>query len=84
MRYAQQKWHVWDVQQKVPQPEFKSEIEQYYNWAKDSKKHFEKHGLEVEAKKMKLAMKRAQLEIIEIESMEEYIKDEAYEPKIQF
>ncbi|MNW62926.1 hypothetical protein D3C74_410830 [compost metagenome] len=69
---------------KVPQPEFKSEIEQYYNWAKDSKKHFEKHGLEVGAKKMKLAMKRAQLEIREIESMEEYIKDEAYEPKIQF
>jgi hypothetical protein len=69
---------------KIPQPEFKHETEQYYNWAKESEKRFKDLGLEVEAKKMNLAMKRAKLELREIDSIEKYLKDEYYEPIIQF
>lgn len=69
---------------KVPQPEFRYEIEQYHAWAQESEKRFTKLGLEVEAKKMKLAMRRAKLELREIEGIEMYTKDESYEPNIQF
>ncbi|OKP82840.1 hypothetical protein A3842_09660 [Paenibacillus sp. P3E] len=69
---------------KVPQPEFRHEIEQYHAWAQESEKRFVKLGLEVEAKKMKLAMRRAKIELKEIEGIEMYIKDESYEPNIQF
>ncbi|WJM05878.1 site-specific integrase [Paenibacillus sp. PK1-4R] len=69
---------------KVPQPEFKYEIEQYHTWAQESEKRFLELGLEVEAKKMKLAMRRAKIELKEIEGIEMYIKDESYEPNIQF
>lgn len=33
---------------------------------------------------MKLAMRRAKIELKEIEGIEMYIKDESYEPNIQF
>ncbi|AZK47511.1 site-specific integrase [Paenibacillus lentus] len=69
---------------KVPQPEFRHEIEQYYAWAQESEKRFKELGLELEAKKMKLAMRRTKLELREIDGIEMYIKDESYEPNIQF
>lgn len=69
---------------KVPQPEFRHEIEQYHDWAQESERRFVQLGLEVEAKKMKLAMRRAKLELREIEGIEMYTKDESYEPNIQF
>ncbi|KWX87271.1 hypothetical protein AMQ83_14090, partial [Paenibacillus riograndensis] len=69
---------------KVPQPEFRYEIEQYLTWAQESEQRFMKLGLEVEAKKMKLATRRAKIELREIESVETYTKDESYEPNIQF
>ncbi|WP_340010237.1 hypothetical protein MHI32_16070 [Paenibacillus sp. FSL H7-0690] len=69
---------------KVPQPEFRYEIEQYLTWAQESEKKFVKLGLEVEAKKMKLATRRAKIELREIESIETYTKDESYEPIIHF
>ncbi|WP_307590727.1 hypothetical protein [Paenibacillus wynnii] len=69
---------------KAPQPEFKKEIEDYYQWAYESEIRFNKQGLEIEAKKMKIAMKRAKIELKEIEGIEQYKKDEAYAPKVQF
>jgi hypothetical protein len=53
-------------------------------WAQESEKRFKHLGLEVEAKKMTLAMRRAKLELREIENMEMYMKDEEYDPIIQF
>ncbi|MUT67095.1 site-specific integrase [Paenibacillus sp. NEAU-GSW1] len=60
---------------KVPRPEFKEEILAYYNWADESEKRFEKQGLPLEAKKMKIAKNRAKHELDEIRLIEKYQGD---------
>lgn len=68
---------------KVPQSEFKEEITAYYNWALESEERFEKLGLLLEAKTMKIAKNRAENELKEIQLIEKSQKDESYAPEIR-
>jgi hypothetical protein len=68
---------------KVPRPEFKDEITAYYNWADESEKRFEKLGLTLAARKMKISKNRARNELKEIQLVEKYQLDEEYKPKVQ-
>ncbi|WP_270881620.1 site-specific integrase [Paenibacillus aestuarii] len=69
---------------KVPRPEFKDEIESFYNWADESEKRFEKLSLPIEAKKMKIVKNRAKIELKEIQLIEKTQKDELHVSKIRF
>ncbi|WP_339293433.1 site-specific integrase [Paenibacillus sp. FSL W8-0187] len=68
---------------KVPQPEFKQEIKAYLQWAEESEAMFNKNGMLLEAKKMKISKNRAKNELKEIELMERYQRDEHYEPRVR-
>lgn len=63
---------------KAPRPEFKEEILAYFNWADESEKRFEKQGLPLEAKKMKIAKNRAKHELDEIPLILNYKGDELH------
>ncbi|WP_208919910.1 hypothetical protein [Paenibacillus uliginis] len=52
---------------KVSRPKFKDEITAYYNWAYESEKRFEKLGLPLMARKMKISKNRARNELKEIQ-----------------
>ncbi|WP_189597234.1 site-specific integrase [Paenibacillus elgii] len=62
---------------KVPRPEFKEEILAYFNWADESEKRFEKQGLPLEAKKMKIAKNRAKHELDKFD-LSKNIKETSY------
>jgi len=68
---------------KVPQPSFKDELQEYYQWASESQQKFEKLGLPLEAQKMKISKNRAKNELKEIELLERTIKDKNHEADIQ-
>lgn len=68
---------------KVPQPSFKDELQEYYNWASESQLKFEKLGLPLEAQKMKITKTRAKNELKEIELLERTIKDKNHEADIR-
>jgi len=69
---------------KVPRPKYKDELIAYYNWADESEKRFNKQGLPLEARKMKIAKNRARHELDEIRLIEKYHKDEEYAPDIRY
>lgn len=68
---------------KVPRPEFKDEILDYFKWASESEERFKKLNLPLEAQKMKLAKNRARNELKEIQLIENYQRDEKYDPTIR-
>lgn len=67
---------------KVPQPDFREELEDYYNWAVESEIRFNKLGLTLEASKMKISKNRAKNELREIELLEKTRGDARYEPQV--
>ncbi|NBI30895.1 site-specific integrase [Chengkuizengella marina] len=69
---------------KVPRPEFEEEILAYLKWAEESEVMFNKKGMLLEAKKMKISKNRAKNELNEIRLIKQYEKDELYEPKVRF
>lgn len=68
---------------KVPRPEFKEELLAVYDWADESEKRFQKLGLPLEAKKMKIAKNRTKNELKEILLIENSQKDESHVPEIR-
>ncbi|MFF0826026.1 site-specific integrase [Brevibacillus sp. NPDC003359] len=68
---------------KVPTPEKKHELIVYRNWAEQSLKLWEEQHQPLEAQKMKAAIRAADKELLEIELIEKYKKDELYEPKLR-
>lgn len=69
---------------KVPRPDFKNELLDYYNWASESEKKFIELGLTLEANKMKISKNRARNELKEIELIEKTRGDALFEPQINF
>ncbi len=67
---------------KVPQPDYKEELENYYNWAVESEIKFNKLGLILEANKIKISKNRAKNELKEIELLEKVRRDLQYEPSV--
>lgn len=71
-------------QAKIPQPEKKHELEEVIELSKDMEKRFSAMNLPIEVKKAKAMRKHARTELEEIKSIEQYRKEEDYEPDIQF
>lgn len=68
---------------KVPMPESKGELQDFYNWASESEERFKKMNLSLEAQKMRLAKNRTRNELKEIQLIEEYQRDEKYDPVVR-
>lgn len=71
-------------QAKIPQPEKKHELEEVIELSRDMEKRFSAMNLSIEVKKAKAMRKHARTELKEIELIEQYRKEEDYEPDIQF
>ncbi|MGA3601641.1 site-specific integrase [Lysinibacillus agricola] len=71
-------------QAKIPQPEKKHELEEVIELSRDMEKRFSAMNLPIEVKKAKAMRKHARTELKEIELIEQYRKEEDYEPNIQF
>jgi len=71
-------------QAKIPQPEKKHELEEVIELSRDMEKRFSAMNLPIEVKKAKAMRKYARTELKEIELIEQYRKEEDYDPDIQF
>lgn len=71
-------------QAKIPQPEKKHELEEVIELSRDMEKRFSAMNLPIEVKKAKAMRKHARNELKEIELIEQYRKEEDYDPDIQF
>lgn len=69
---------------KIPQPEKKHELEGAIELSRDMEKLYSAMNLPMEVKKAKAMRKHARTELKEIELIEQYRKEEDYEPDIQF
>ncbi|MGE7998908.1 site-specific integrase [Lysinibacillus sp. NPDC093190] len=71
-------------QAKIPQPEKKHELEEVIELSRDMEKRFSAMNLPIEVRKAKAMRKHARTELKEIELIEQYRKEEDYDPDIQF
>ncbi|MEB2301653.1 tyrosine-type recombinase/integrase [Lysinibacillus xylanilyticus] len=71
-------------QAKIPQPEKKNELEEVIVLSRDMEKRFSAMNLPIEVKKAKAMRRQARTELQEIELIEQYRKEEDYDPDIQF
>jgi len=71
-------------QAKIPQPEKKHELEEVIELSRDMEKRFSAMNLPIEVKKTKEMRRHARTELKEIELIEQYRKEEDYDPDIQF
>ncbi|TQR37229.1 site-specific integrase [Lysinibacillus sphaericus] len=71
-------------QAKIPQPEKKHELEEVIELSRDMEKRFSAMNLPIEVKKAKEMRRHARTELKEIELIEQYRKEEDYDPDIQF
>ncbi|WCK55915.1 site-specific integrase [Aneurinibacillus sp. Ricciae_BoGa-3] len=68
---------------KIPTPEKKDDLIEYKKWAEESLDLFEQTDKPLEVQKMKAVIRDADKELYEIELIEQYRRDEQYEPELR-